>query len=65
MTSITAMSFYHEALTSAIKSGKEGFSNKDWVKISFLHEQEMMRLETRLASGPSRAFTNHALYAWF
>lgn len=65
MASITAMSFYHEALTSAIKCGKEGFNNTDWVKNYFLHEQEKMRLETRLALGPSRAFANHAFYAWF
>jgi hypothetical protein len=35
MTSITAMLFYHEALTSAIKSGIEGFNNTDLGKEFF------------------------------
>lgn len=32
MTSIAAVSFYHEALFSAIKSGIEGFNNRTGYK---------------------------------
>ena len=31
----------------------------------YVHEQEFVRLETRLVLGPFRACANHAFYAWF
>ena len=62
MKSITAMSFYHEALFSAIKSGTEGFNNRTGYKSFFPHEQELMHLEMRQAAGPFRAFSYHAFY---
>ena len=65
MTSMTAMSFYHKALLSAIKSGTEGFNNRTEYKKFFLHEQELMHLEMRQAAGPFRALSNHAFHAWF
>ncbi len=53
MTSTTALSFYHEALPSALKSGTEDLNN--WIEYenTFLHELELMRIETQLALGPS------------